>query len=104
MADGTGGMREVRRYRVEGRVQGVGFRWWTRKTAADVGLNGRVRNLVDGAVEVEAAGPAGALDALAARLRLGPGPANVSRVERLDVGSALRDEAAGWSSFEIDRG
>lgn len=103
MMDGTQSGLDVRRYRVEGRVQAVGFRWWTRRTAADLGVCGRVRNLADGAVEVRAAGPSEAMDALESRLRDGPGPANVTRLERLDVGSGLQDEASGWTSFEIDR-
>ncbi|MCP6756205.1 acylphosphatase, partial [Klebsiella pneumoniae] len=42
---------------VSGRVQGVGFRWFTRKAAQEVGgLDGQVRNLPDGRVEVEVAG------------------------------------------------
>ena len=41
---------EVRRYRVSGRVQGVGFRWWTQKVAGEFDLVGRVRNEADGTV------------------------------------------------------
>lgn len=88
---------------MEGRVQGVGFRWWTRKTATALGLRGRVRNLADGAVEVRAAGPADALSTLETELRGGPGPAHVTSVERFEVGERMRAAAAGWTSFEIDR-
>lgn len=103
MGDVTGSGYEVRGYRVEGRVQGVGFRWWTRKTATSLGLRGRVRNLADGAVEIRAAGPADALGALEAELRRGPGPANVTSVEPVEVGDRVREGAARWTSFEIDR-
>lgn len=103
MRDETGNAHEVRGYRVEGRVQGVGFRWWTRKTATSLGLRGRVRNLSDGAVEVRAAGPADALDTMEAELRGGPGPADVTSIERFEVGERVREAAAGWTSFEIDR-
>lgn len=103
MVDVTGSGLEVRGYRVEGRVQGVGFRWWARKTATALGLRGRVRNLMDGSVEVRAAGPSDVLSRLESDLQRGPGPANVTSVERCDVGDRLRDEAAGWTSFEIDR-
>lgn len=42
---------------VAGRVQGVGFRWWTRSLALELGLVGHARNLDDGRVEVVAQGP-----------------------------------------------
>jgi acylphosphatase len=42
---------------VEGRVQGVGFRWWTRSRALELGLTGMVENLADGRVKVVAEGP-----------------------------------------------
>lgn len=42
---------------VRGRVQGVGFRWWTRARALELGLAGYARNLPDGRVEVVAQGP-----------------------------------------------
>ncbi|WP_329085203.1 MULTISPECIES: acylphosphatase [unclassified Streptosporangium] len=42
---------------VRGRVQGVGFRWWTRARALELGLDGWARNTEDGRVEVVAQGP-----------------------------------------------
>jgi len=42
---------------VRGRVQGVGFRWWTRARALELGLVGSATNLTDGRVEVRARGP-----------------------------------------------
>lgn len=65
---------------VRGRVQGVGFRWWTQRTAEGLGLQGWVRNRSDGTVEVSARGAPGALVAL--REALGEGPAG-SRVEEV---------------------
>lgn len=41
---------------VRGRVQGVGFRWWTRARALEIGLVGHARNMADGRVEVCAQG------------------------------------------------
>ncbi|TDB83960.1 acylphosphatase [Actinomadura sp. KC216] len=42
---------------VRGRVQGVGFRWWVRARALELGLAGSATNLADGRVEVVAEGP-----------------------------------------------
>ena len=42
---------------VHGRVQGVGFRWWTRSRALELGLNGSATNYPDGRVLVAAEGP-----------------------------------------------
>lgn len=49
---------------VSGRVQGVGFRWWTRARALELGLTGSASNLEDGRVEVVAEGPRAACEAL----------------------------------------
>lgn len=63
---------------VRGQVQGVGFRWWTRARALELGLVGTATNLDDGRVEVVAEGPRGSLDRLLALLPDGPGrPAGV---------------------------
>lgn len=65
---------------VRGRVQGVGFRWWTRSRALALGLAGKATNLDDGRVEVVAEGPREACEALLAALR-GPGtPGHVTLV------------------------
>ena len=45
-----------RTYYFSGRVQGVGFRWWTRARALELGLAGHARNTDDGRVEVVAEG------------------------------------------------
>lgn len=49
---------------VRGRVQGVGFRWWTRARALELGLVGHARNTDDGRVEVVAEGSPAALERL----------------------------------------
>ena len=49
---------------VRGGVQGVGFRWWTRARALELGLVGHARNTADGRVEVVAQGPAPAVSRL----------------------------------------
>ena len=76
---------ETRGFRVVGRVQGVGFRWWTRGVAEELGLAGSVRNLPDGSVEVRARGGLDELAALEARLGQGPRFSRVDRVERFEV-------------------
>ncbi len=75
-------MRVARRYVIDGRVQGVGFRWFTHDAAVREGVQGWVRNLADGSVEVVAEGEGAAVDRLEAAVRRGPSSA---RVERFDV-------------------
>ena len=59
-------------FRVNGRVQGVGYRQFTRAAARDLGLSGWVANTADGAVVGEADGDAGALARFHAILKQGP--------------------------------
>ncbi len=81
---------------VRGRVQGVGFRWWTRNVAGELGLAGWVRNVPDGTVEVVAEGEEGAVGSLAERLKEGPPPARVDSVEERKHGGGT-----GSGRFEI---
>lgn len=83
---------------VSGRVQGVGFRWFTRKAARELGLAGQVRNLPDGRVEVEAAGDPERLEVFRERLRQGPPGARVDRLDEQEL-----QEVPAWDGFEIDR-
>ena len=70
---------------VHGRVQGVGFRWWTRSQALMLGLAGHAANLSDGRVEVVAEGPREACERLLTVLRSGSTPGHVKQVtERFD--------------------
>jgi acylphosphatase len=65
---------------IAGRVQGVGFRWWVRARALELGLAGLAENLEDGRVKVVAEGPAARCRELLAMLA-GPGtPGRVTRV------------------------
>jgi acylphosphatase len=66
--------------RVIGRVQGVGYRWWTAQTARGLGLAGWVRNRADGSVEILAIGEAEAVEQLAVACRGGPSGAVVASV------------------------
>ena len=74
-------MRVARRYIISGRVQGVGFRWFTQTTAARENLHGWVRNLSDGRVEAAAEGDAEAIERFEAALRHGPPGARVEHLE-----------------------
>jgi len=67
--------------KVKGRVQGVGFRHFVIRSAADLELTGWVRNTYDGDVEVLAEGERSQLERLLNRLRSGPPVAFVSDVE-----------------------
>lgn len=66
---------------VKGRVQGVGYRNWTYSQAKLLKLNGWVKNLPDGHVEIAAEGPEGALQSLLTFLKTGPALAKVTAVE-----------------------
>jgi len=74
-------MKVARRYVIAGRVQGVGFRWFTHDAAAREGIHGWVRNLADGSVEVVAEGEIASVDRFEAAIRRGPGSARVAEVE-----------------------
>ena len=87
-------MRQARRYLISGRVQGVGFRWFTYEAAVREGLHGWVRNLPDGRVEVRAEGDAESVERFEGRLRHGPPGA---RVDRVDVDELVpTDHATGF--------
>lgn len=66
---------------VRGRVQGVGFRWYVREVARDLGLAGWVRNQPDGTVEVAADGETRMIERLRDMLREGPNGATVTAVD-----------------------
>lgn len=89
-------MREAA-YRVRGRVQGVGFRWWIRSRARGLRLTGTVRNCPDGSVEVRVRGPDDAVAALRGLLGQGPPGSLVERVDELPATPVEGD------SFEIVR-
>jgi len=92
----TDGNRSRRAYRLEGRVQGVGFRAFIRREAQRLALVGWARNAADGTVEVEAAGDPESLATFEERLRDGPPGA---RVERLETRPLPGEGAEG--TFEI---
>ncbi len=75
----------AKRFFVRGRVQGVGFRWFVERVAADLGLTGYVCNLDDGRVEVYAVGTAEKLSELAGSLWRGPRWSDVRGVEEQEA-------------------
>lgn len=84
------------RYEITGRVQGVGFRWFTRAAAREIGLSGWVRNCADGSVEAIAAGTADQQAKFEQAVRQGPSGSKVNDVEKTEAAHADLGE-----SFEI---
>ena len=82
--------------KVKGRVQGVGFRYFTKNQADTLHLTGWVRNLPDGTVEVLAKGFGPALEQFMQRLEEGP---IGSRVEKVDF--QWIQESQDFKGFEI---
>jgi acylphosphatase len=84
-------MRVARRYVISGRVQGVGFRFFTEAAAAREGLHGWVKNLPDGRVEISAEGEAEAIERFERHVRHGPPGARVSAVQADDAAPTHRE-------------
>ena len=89
----------IRHAILRGRVQGVGFRWFVQREAAEIGLRGWVRNTEDGHVEVVAAGTAEELAELKDALRKG---SRGSRVDAVLEHELAESEGAKLGPFEID--
>jgi len=86
---------------VQGRVQGVSFRGYTLRKAAQLGLKGWVRNLYDGRVEVLAEGEKSNVEAMIDWLKIGP---SLARVENVDVRwedykGEFQDFRIAWTDF-----
>lgn len=77
--------------RIEGKVQGVGYRAFAARRAVALGLRGWVRNIGSGAVEALVAGPPERIDAFIEACRAGPPRASVRKVGREPAAT----EAAG---------
>lgn len=86
-------------YLVKGRVQGVGFRWFVQREAAELGLRGWVRNTDDGHVEIIAAGEANVLAELRTELHKG---SRGSRVDAIVEHELAESEGAQLGPFEIE--
>jgi acylphosphatase len=84
---------------VRGRVQGVGFRWFVHREAAELGLRGWVRNLTTGEVELVAAGTPEEITELKAALHKG---SRGSRVDAVIEHELEESEASPLGPFEIE--
>lgn len=94
----------TRHFRIHGRVQGVGFRYWTQQEARQLGLDGWVRNCPDCTVEAVATGRDDLLDAFEQWLQHGPPGATVEKVESLVPGiGESRETSTSSAGFEILR-
>jgi acylphosphatase len=89
----------VLHFLIQGRVQGVGFRWFVHREASELALSGWVRNTEDGDVEVVASGEEPDLAELRGSLRRGP---RGSRVDRMIEHTLAESEAQGLGAFRID--
>ena len=88
----------VLHFLIRGRVQGVGFRWFVHREAAELGLRGWVRNTDDGAVEVVASGDPEDLADLRTELKKG---SRGSRVDKVIEHELDESEATDLKDFEI---
>jgi len=86
----------VRFYVVQGRVQGVGFRWFVSRHAAELGLKGWVRNTDEGHVEITAAGSAEKLAELRAALERGSRGSRVDAVHETDMDESVATDLASF--------
>lgn len=84
---------------VSGKVQGVGFRFYTQAQAQKLGIYGYVRNLRNGDVEIVAEGEAEKLDALIDWAKLGSPSAVVNNLKT----EVLNNHESEFSTFEIRR-
>ena len=89
----------VLHFLIQGRVQGVGFRWFVQREAGMLDLRGWVRNTEEGEVEGVASGSAEYLAELRGKLRSGP---RGCRVDNLIEHTLADSEADELSSFRID--
>ena len=92
-------MKVARKYRISGRVQGVGFRFFAERVANQLGIRGYVKNRWDETVEVYAIGDAESLEEFRRNLAEGPRSAHVTGIEESD--EPVRKE---FSTFRIEGG
>jgi acylphosphatase len=86
----------ARRFVISGRVQGVGFRYFTQECALREGVTGWVRNLPDGRVEAHVEGESESVTRIERALRSGPGGA---RVQTVTV--EVEDVSGAYDTFSV---
>jgi acylphosphatase len=84
--------------KVSGKVQGVGYRNYTKRKAKQFNINGWVSNLSDGAVEIDAEGQKEELESFVTALKKGPIRSRVMEV-RVDMIPTIKS----YSSFTVKR-
>ena len=89
-------MAQARKFCIRGRVQGVGYRYFTQQIALRLGVRGWVRNLHDGDVEVHAEATVGVLQTFRSELERGPAHSEVT-----EVTEESREPTGRYTSFEI---
>ncbi len=89
--------KQARKYVVKGRVQGVGFRFFTENVANRLRLTGYVKNCADGSVEAYAVGNAAALEEFKTHLAEGPRSARVDQVQEFE-----EQVQTGYSRFVVE--
>jgi acylphosphatase len=89
----------IKHLKIEGRVQGVGFRYFTRKTAEKYSVNGWVKNMSDGTVEAVLSGSKSSVQAMTEKLKRGPSTANVTGVKEISTENYPDD----FQSFTVRR-
>lgn len=82
---------------ISGRVQGVGFRYFTRENARELGINGWVKNLRNGDVEVVLDGPADKVEKMLERLKTGPRSAKVEQIREVEESDKTGKSFNGFS-------
>ncbi|MGD9921932.1 MAG: acylphosphatase [Pseudorhodoplanes sp.] len=93
--------RVIRRVIVHGRVQGVGYRDWTRHVARARGIEGWVRNRNDGSVEAVFAGTGAGVSDMIGACRKGPPSAVVTDIEEHDAVVSDLDLRRGTERFSV---
>lgn len=85
---------------ISGRVQGVGFRYFTKKNAESLGVNGWVKNLANGDVETVIQGEEDRVKEMISYLKSGPVPAKVETIEEVD---GEKSTGKSYDDFSIIR-
>ena len=91
-------MTVARKFFIRGLVQGVGFRYFTQRSAARHQVKGYVRNIRDGRVEVLAEGSENTVEAFKHDLTAGPTHSRVDEIEEI-----VLDPVGSYSAFRIEK-